>query len=383
MKVIFGLPYIVENDIDEIVDSLNSGWLGKGPKTAQFERSFANYIGISESNTVGLNSCTAGLFIALKGMGIGSGDEVIVPAMTFAATANVVENIGAKTVFADVFKNNGTIIPEEIEKKITSKTKAVIPVHYCGYPCKMDEICRIARKYKIAVIEDAAHSIEGIYNGKHLGLWGDAASFSFYATKNITTGDGGMLLTKNKKLADFARLYSTQGLSADAWKRQSSKKNKCYEVVIAGMKFNMIDLQAALGLHQFEQIEKYYKIRLNQWKTYCSELKNTGLIMPKLPENRNSRHSLHLFTILIDKKNCGYSRDDFQKALTEKGIGTGIHFISLHNHKFYKQKYDLKKSDYPFSDYISENTLSLPIGPSLKNNEQEYIIDTIKKCINN
>lgn len=383
MNIIFGKPYITEADEREIIHSIKSGWLGKGPKTAKFEKDFAEYIGILPQNTVGLNSCTAGLFIALKGLGIKANDEVIVPTMTYASTANVVENLNAKTVFADVFKANGTIDPKQIEQKITSKTKAIIAVHYCGFPCFMDEIIKIAKKYKLFVIEDAAHSIEGVYKNKHLGLWGDAASFSFYATKNITTGDGGILVSKNMKLTEFARLFSTQGMSADAWQRQNTKKNNYYQVIMAGMKYNMIDLMASLGLNQLKNIEKYYNIRLKQWNNYCSELARTGLILPELPKDKSSRHALHLFAILVDKKNVGLTRNDFQMKLTQAGIGTGIHFIALHNHKYYKNKYKYKKNDFPNSNYISERTLSLPIGPAVTENEQDYIISTIKKVLKN
>jgi len=380
-NIIFGKPYITRQNIEEIIDSLKNGWLGKGPKTALFEKNFSEYCG--GINTVGTNSCTAALFTALKYFKIKSGDEVIVPAMTFAATANVIENAGATVVFADVKKNTGIIDTISIEEKISSKTRAIIPVHYCGYPCDMDLICNIVQKKKIAVISDAAHCIEGKFKGRHVSQYGDAACFSFYATKNITTGDGGIIASRNKKITDFSRLYTTQGLSADAWTRQAVKNQNYYQVVVPGMKFNMIDLQAALGLDQLKKIEKFYDVRLKQWKIYCSELKDTGLTLPSFPEEKGSRHSLHLFTIIVDKKKCGVKRSVLQMKLSELGIGTGIHFNSLHNHKYYKEKYKLKKDSFPVSDYISERTLSLPIGPSLAEREQEYIIEKIKRILKN
>jgi len=375
-RIIFGKPYLSDAEKNEILDTLDSGWLGKGPKVAKFEKDFKNYIGCKY--VVALNSCTAGLFIALKYFGIKEGDEVITTPLTFAATANAIENCGATPIFVDVYKDNGTINADLIEEKITKKTKAILPVHYCGYPCEMDKILQIAKKYKLKLIEDAAHCIEGKYKGRKIGAIGDATSFSFYATKNITTGEGGALTTNDKKLYEFARLYSTQGLSADAWNRQTNSKQKYYEVVLPGFKFNMFDLQAALGIHQLKKINEFYKIRLVQWKKYTTELADTGLIMPKLSAVPGSVHALHLFTILVDKKLCGKNRDELQIELQKKGIGTGIHFISLHNHKFYMDKYKLKKSDFPNANYISERTLSLPIGPTLQDFEQEYIIKMIK-----
>jgi len=378
LKIIFGKPYITEKEIEEVIDSLKTGWIGKGPKTARFEKMFTEYSGAKYA--VALNSCTAALYISLRFFNIKEGDEVITTPLTFAATANVIENCDAKTIFVDVEKNSGCINPDLIEEKITKNTKAIIPVHYCGYPCEIEKIIKIAKKYKLKVIFDAAHCIEGKYRNKHIANFGDAVCFSFYATKNITTAEGGMLCTNNRKLYEYAKLFSTQGLSSDAWTR-SKQKDKYYSVILAGMKFNMCDLQAAIGIQQLLKIEKLYQIRLRQWQRYNLELKETGLILPLMPDEKIKRHSLHLYTILIDKKRCGISRDELKKELEKSGIGTGIHFISLHNHKYYKKKYNLKRSDFPNANYFSNTTLSLPIGPALTEKEQNYIIKMIRNYV--
>ncbi len=301
--------------------------------------------------------------------------------MTYAATANVIENCNAKTLFVDVNKNNGTINTDLIESKINKNTKAIIAVHYCGYPCDIDKIIKLGEKYRLAIIFDAAHCIEGYYKGKHISNYGDAACFSFYATKNITTGEGGTITTNNKDLYNFAKVYSMQGISSDAWNRKNDKENQYYDVILPGMKFNMMDLQAAIGIHQLNQIEKFYNIRLTQWKKYNEKLKDAGLILPILPVEKGFRHALHLYTILVDKKKCGLSRNELKTELEANGIGTGIHFISLHNHKYYKDKYNFNKNDFPIADYYSERTLSLPIGPALNESEHDFIIKTIKKII--
>jgi len=245
----------------------------------------------------------------------------------------------------------------------------------------MDNILKIAKKFNLKIIEDAAHCIEGFYKGKKVGAIGDCGSFSFYATKNITTAEGGMFVTNNKKLADYVRLFSMQGISSDAWNR--TKKQKYYDVVMQGFKYNMADINAAIGIHQLKKINEFYKIRLKQWKIYLEELGGSGLILPYLPEEKGTVHALHLFTILVDKKECGISRNELKNKLEEKGIGTGIHFISLHNHKYFKKNFGFKKNDFPNANYISDKTLSLPIGPSITEEEQEYVINVIRKILRN
>lgn len=379
--IIFGKPFLSDLEKNEVMDSLNSGWLSTGPKVTKFKEQFRKYIG--SKYAIPLNSCSAALFLSLKIFNISEGDEVITSPMTYAATVNVIEHTCAKPTFVDVDKNTGIINTDKIEETITRKTKAIIPIHYCGYPCDLDKINKIAKKYKLHVIEDAAHCIEGFYKNKKIGTLSDTTCFSFYATKNITSGEGGMLTTDNKRVAEAAQIYSSQGMSLNAWNRHSNKKyQNTYQVVLPGYKFNMMDLQAAIGIQQLKKIDKFYKLRQIQWITYINELKNTDLILPIFPPEKGSKHALHLFTILIDKKRVGLSRDDLQKKLRKKGIGTGIHFISIHNHKYYKEKYKFKKNDFPNANYISTNTLSLPIGPALTKKEQEYIIKSIKLIIN-
>ncbi|MBC8147451.1 MAG: DegT/DnrJ/EryC1/StrS family aminotransferase [Bacteroidetes bacterium] len=380
MKYItFGKPLIGENEKNEILDSLNNAWLGTGPKVAQFENSIKKYT--KAKYACALSSGTAALFLSMKALGIGPGDEVITTSLTFVATVNAIEHVGAKPVIVDVDKGTGNIDPVLIEDNITKRTKAIIPVHYCGLPCDMDEITRIAKKHKLYVIEDAAHCLEGSYKGRKIGSISTLTCFSFYATKNVTTGEGGMVVSNNKDLINKIRIYSLHGLCADAWKRYSDKGHKTYEVTVPGYKFNMMDLQAAIGIHQIKQIKSFYKIRLEQWRKYNNELKDLPVILPPPLPNRNILHALHLYTILIDKKKCSLTRENLQTKLHERGIGTGIHFIAVHNHKYYKKKYAFKPNSFPNANYVSERTISLPIGPALKKKEQDYIIKTLRAIL--
>src|SRR3989338_1751150 len=249
----FGSPLIEQPEIDEVVDSLKSGWLGTGPKVKKFEEMFSDYKSIKHS--VAVNSCTAALHLAMRVIGVKPGDEVIVPTMTFAATANAVIHAGGTPVFADCKKDTMNLNPADLEKKITKKTKAVIPVHFAGRPCDMDAIMAIAKKHNLKVIEDCAHAIESEYHGEKTGTFGDFGCFSFYATKNITTGEGGMVISRHEDLMNKIKIMALHGLSKDAWKRFSDEGYKHYYVVDRGFKYNMMDLQAAIGLHQLKRIE--------------------------------------------------------------------------------------------------------------------------------
>ncbi len=376
--LIFGSPQIKQDEIDEVVDSLKSGWLSTGPKAKKFEEMFREYIG--SKYAIALNSCTAGLYLSLLCCNIGNGDEVITTPMTFAATANVIEHVGAKPVFVDVGMDTININPEKILEKINAKTKAMLPVHFAGRPCNMDKICRIASENSLKIIEDGAHCIEGFYRGKKIGTIGDLTGFSFYVTKNLCCGEGGMVTTNNKDFAEKIQIYALHGLSKGAWGRYSDEGFKHYQVIVPGYKYNMMDLQAALGIHQLKRIEENLKRREEIWKKYDKAFKDLSLVTPKEPEP-NTRHARHLYTILLNLEELEADRDKIQQALYKENIGTGIHFISLHLHPYYKSKYRIKKEDFPNAAYISDRTISLPLSSKLTDEDVRDVIEAVTKVL--
>ncbi|MDI6703986.1 MAG: DegT/DnrJ/EryC1/StrS aminotransferase family protein [bacterium] len=371
----FGKPLISQDEIDEVVDTLRSGWLSTGPKVAIFEERFKEYIGVRHA--IALNSCTAGLHLALEVCGIKPGDEVITTPFTFCATANVITHLGAKVVFSDIDKDTLCIDPNEIERNITSRTKAIIPVHFAGQVCRMDEIYDIAKRYNLRVIQDAAHAIEATYKGKKVGSFPDLTSYSFYATKNLTTGEGGAVVTDNDSFAEKIRVLRLHGLTQDAWRRYEEVRH--YDVTIAGYKYNMMDIQAALGIRQLEKLERYLQIRERYFKMYDEAFSRIqGIILPKsIP---GIRHARHLYVIMLDLEQITIGRDEFLEALKAENIGTGIHFIPLHLHSFYR-KAGYKKGDFPQSEWAGERILSLPMSAGLTTKDIEDVISAVKKII--
>jgi dTDP-4-amino-4,6-dideoxygalactose transaminase len=376
--LIFGNPLIEEPEIQEVVDTLRSGWLGTGPKVARFEDLFKDYIG--SQYALALNSCTAGLHLAMVVTGIRKGDEVITSPLTFCATANAIVHTGATPVFVDVQKDTMNIDPNKIEEAITPRTRAIIPVHFAGRPCDMDAIMDIAKRHDLLVIEDAAHCIEGWYKGKKIGNIGDISCFSFYVTKNIVTGEGGMVTTNKEVWADKIKMYGLHGMSKDAWNRYSDDGFVHYQVTFPGFKYNMMDIQASLGIHQLKRIDKYLKRRKEIWQKYNNAFYSLPVTCP-LPPEKNTVHARHLYTPLFNIERINKSRDDIQKELHELNIGTGIHFISLHLHDYYRKTYGFKPDDYPNAKFISERTMSLPISPKLSNESVEYITETLRLLI--
>jgi len=377
--LVFGQPDIGQEEIDEVVDSLKSKWIGTGPKTHKFEDMFKKYVGAKYA--VAVNSCTAGLHLSLLVNGVGPGDEVITTPLTFCATANVIIHAGAKPVFADIKRDTMNIDPDKIEEKITKRTKAIIPVHMTGRACEMDKIMKIAKKNKLIVIEDAAHATESTCNGKKIGNIGNLTCFSFYVTKNLVTAEGGMVTLNNKKMADKLKIYALHGMDKDAWARYSDKGYKKYQVVYPGYKYNMTDLQAAMGIHQLKKIEKNSRRRKAIWKKYNEAFESLPVITPKEP-GKNCQHALHLYTLLIDKKMTGIDRDTFQQALFEENIGTGIHFSALHLHDYYRKTFGFKKGDFPNAEYISERTISLPFSSALTDQDVSDVIFAVKEILN-
>lgn len=376
--IVFGSPLIEDDEIEEVVDSLKSGWLGTGPKVHQFEQMFKDYKEVKHALAV--NSCTAALHLAMLAIGIGSGDEVIVPTMTFAATANSVIHTGATPVLADCQIDTMNIDPVDIERKITSKTKAIIPVHFAGRPCDMDTIMDIARRYNLKVIEDCAHAIETEYKGKKAGTIGDIGCFSFYVTKNIVTGEGGMCITDNEEYANKIKIMALHGLSKDAWKRFGDEGYKHYQVVYAGFKYNMMDIQAAIGIHQLPRVDRYWERRQDIWQEYNEAFKDLNITLPKPPE-QNTRHAYHLYTLLIDQEKKGICRDEFMNEMTKNNIGVGVHYIALHLHPFYQEKFQYERGDFPNAEQISDRTVSIPLSPKLNNENIDQVIQTINSIL--
>jgi len=374
--IVFGSPDIRREDMDEVHKTLCSGWISTGPKVELFEKKIKEYIGTKHALAV--NSCTAGLHLSMLVSGVKEGEEVITCPMTFAATANVIHHINAKPIFVDCLRDSGNIDPTQIEKKITDKTKAIIPVHFAGRPADMDAIMKIAKKHRLIVIEDSAHALEAKYKGKKVGAIGDLSSFSFYVTKNVTTGEGGMVTTNNDEYAQKIQQYALHGLSKGAWKRYSDEEFKHYQVVFPGYKYNMMDIQAAMGLPQLARIEENLKRREEIWKQYDEQFSDLPLSTPELPQ-KDTRHARHLYQILVDLDRVTTDRDTIQKALFYENIGTGIHYVSLHLHAYYRETYGFKENDFPNAKFISERTLSLPLSPKLTDNDVESVIKAVRK----
>lgn len=376
--LIYGSPLIEQEEINEVIASLKSGWLGTGPKVKKFEEMFKGY---KNSNfAIALNSCTAALHLSMLSIGIKSKDEVIVPSMTFAATANAVIHAGGTPIFADCKKNTMNIDPLDIERKITPKTKAIIPVHFAGRPCDMDALADIANRHKLKIIEDCAHAIEAKYNGGKTGTFGELGCFSFYVTKNIITGEGGMIITDNEDYANQIKILALHGMSKDAWWRFSDEGYKHYQVIYSGFKYNMMDLQAAIGIHQLPRIKKYWKRRQEIWNRYNEAFKDLPVFIPRSVES-SSKHAYHLYTLMLDIDHLKITRDEFLNEMTKQNIGVGVHYIALHLHPYYKHTYGYKSGDFPNAEWVSNRTVSLPLSAKLKDEDVQDVIEAVKTVI--
>ncbi len=374
--LIFGKPLIEEDEIEEVVHSLKSGWIGTGPKVFQFEEMFRKYK--NTKHAIALNSCTAAIHLSCLAAGIGENDEVITTTMTFCATVNAIIHSGATPVLVDCEKNSFNIDPQLIEEKITKRTKAILIVHFAGRPCNMDAIMDIVKRHNLILIEDCAHAIEAEYKGKKIGTFGGFGCFSFYATKNVVTGEGGMIITDNEEHANKIKILALHGMDHDAWKRFADEGYKHYLVTECGFKYNMMDLQAAIGIHQLGRIGSYWEKRKFIWQKYDEAFKDLPIETPKTPDT-DTRHAFHLYTILIDDKKTGLSRDEFLIAMTAENIGIGVHYRSIPTHPYYQQTLGLSPEDYPNSYYIGERTVSLPLSPKLSNEDVEDVIKAVKK----
>ena len=365
---------IGEEEVKEIIQTLNSGWLTTGQKTRLFEKTFADYIGCKHA--IGLNSCTSGLHLSLVVSGVSSGDEVITSPITFPATTNVIVHQNAKPVFVDVEPETLNINCSEIESKINNKTKAILPVHFAGHPCDMDSIISLAQKHNLTVIEDAAHALESKYHGNKIGAIGNFTAFSFYATKNITTGEGGMLTTNDDHYADKLRILSLHGISKNAWKRYGKEGFQHWELLMPGYKYNMFDVQASLGIHQIKKVESFLNRRVQIVKKYNDAFEKTEEIQLLKPES-NIKHAHHLYVIVIKTENLKVSRDKVLNEIQKRGIGVAVHFRSLHLQPFFKQHFNYKKGMFPQAEYLSDRVISLPLYPKMTDEDVSRVIETV------
>jgi dTDP-4-amino-4,6-dideoxygalactose transaminase len=370
----FALPTIDEAEVNEVADTLRSGWITTGPRTQEFARRFAGRCGAKYA--VPVNSCTAALHLSLLASGIGLGDEVITSPLTFCSTANVIVHTGATPVLADIDAATMNIDPAAVERAVTAKTKAVIPVHYAGQPAEMDEILSIARQRGLTVIEDAAHAPFAEYKGKVLGTIGDATCFSFYATKNLTTAEGGMLTTDDEALYKKASALSLHGLSHDAWDRYTEKGSWYYEVVYPGFKYNMFDMQAALGLIQLDRFDAMQACHDEIAAAYHAAF--AGHPALNVPIARDHvRHVWHLYPLRLRLDALTIDRAAFIDELKARNIGTSVHFIPVHLHPYYRDRFGFKRGDYPVAEAAYDAEISLPIYPRMTDADVQDVVEAV------
>jgi perosamine synthetase len=370
----FHRPSIGEEEIAEVVDTLRSGWLTTGPKVRQFERAFADYVGVPHA--VAVNSCTAALHLALDAIGLRAGDEVIVPTYTFTATGEVVTYFGARPVLADSTDGGFHVSARTIEPMITPKTKSIVVVHFAGESCDMDPILELARHHRIPVIEDAAHSFPATYKRRMVGTLGDVATFSFYATKTISTGEGGILATAREDWQGRARMMALHGMSRDAWKRYAPGGNWYYEVEDFGFKYNMTDLAAAIGIHQLRRAEEFQKRRREIALRY-----NEGfapLDTCEVPrETGHGTHAWHLYPLRLELATLRGGRAEFIQRLGDRGVATSVHFIPLHHHPAYRRAFGYAPGDFPAADLAFPRVVSLPIYPAMTDDDVLRVIEAV------
>jgi dTDP-4-amino-4,6-dideoxygalactose transaminase len=366
----WSLPLIGEEEIQEVADALRSGWITTGPRVKRFERQFASYTGVTHA--VAVSSCTAALHISLAALGIGPGDEVIVPTMTFCSTANVVVHLGATPVLVDV-DDDLLIDVACVERAITPRTKAIIPVHYGGQPCDLDALTEVGARYGIPILEDAAHAVGAEYGNRKIGSHSLAVSFSFYANKNMSTGEGGMIATNDTGFADHCRRLSLLGMSRDAWKRYTEAGSWEYEVVEAGYKANMTDVQAAMGIHQLAKLDSFNQRRIDIADRYDEAFGSlAGIILPR--RKPEGKHVFHLYAVQLVPGIAKLSRNDFIDRLRELNVGTSVHFIPLHRHLLYKDRGDC----FPVADRIFAGLVSLPCYPKMTDGDVLDVIHSVR-----
>jgi len=374
----FHSPVIAENEISAVVEVLKSGWLTTGAKVQEFERSFGELIGCRHA--VAVNSGTAALHLALAAIGIQRGDEVILPTMTFGATAEVVLYFGAKPVLVDCDPDTLNMAPDGLEAAFNSKTKAIIPVHFGGQPCDMERILRFAREHDLRVVEDAAHALPAYYRGRPIGGIGDITCFSFYATKTITTGEGGMATTDNPEWAERIRMLSLHGISHDAWNRYSAEGSWYYEILCPGYKYNLTDIAASLGVEQLKKCNAFFESRRRIAAAYHEGFADLPEI--KTPVCKpDVQHAWHLYVIQLELERLSINRRDFIEALRQKNIGTSVHFIPLHLHPYYRNTFGYRPGDFANASAVFERIISLPIYPKMTDADVNDVVEAVRSII--
>src|SRR5208282_1034538 len=370
----FHRALIEEEEINAVLEALRSGWLTTGPRVREFEEAFARFTGAAHA--VALNSCTAALHLAIAAVGISEGDEVIVPTMTFAATGEVVLYFKAWPVLVDCSPGSFHVDPKEIERAITSRTRAILPVHYAGYACDMDPILEIARKHDLKVIEDAAHALPSLYKGRMVGSLGDISCFSFYATKTLTTGEGGMATTENPEYADRIRMLSLHGISRDAWKRYTAEGSWRYDILEVGYKYNLTDLQAALGLAQLAKCDAMRARRAALADRYTQALESVSAFeTPRTPGDVS--HAWYLYVLRVNPSALRIDRDRVIEELKLRGIGTSVHFIPLHLHPLYQGRLGYSAGEFPNAEREFQRAISLPIYPAMTDEDADRVIEAL------
>ncbi|MFP7753262.1 DegT/DnrJ/EryC1/StrS family aminotransferase [Thermodesulfobacteriota bacterium B35] len=382
----FALPLIGEDEINEVIDSLRSGWITTGPKVRRFERDFSAYLGGGFS--IAVNSATSGLHLALECIGVGKGDRVITTPYTFTATAEVIRYLGADPIFVDIDPDTCNISPgsiarylDELPDKELRRIKAILPVHFAGQACDMDPICEIARDYGLKVIEDAAHALPCTYKKRAIGTLGDITVFSFYVTKTLATGEGGMIVTNNEEWARHMKVMRLHGISRDVFARyRSNKPSWYYEVVAPGFKYNMPDIAAALGIHQLRKVDYFRQRRAEIARRYREGLGELPVRLPQVTRP-DDIHAWHLYVIQLDPAECTIDRNRFIELMSEAGIGTSVHFIPLHIHPYWQKKYGLAADDYPVAYSVYSRSVSLPIYPAMSDRDVERVVHTVRTVV--
>lgn len=369
---------IGEEEVSEVLEVLRSGWLTTGPKVREFEREFAAMVGAEHA--IAVNSCTAALHLALEAAGVNEGDEVLVPTMTFAATAEVVTYFKARPVLIDCVQDTLNLNTEGIQQAITDKTRAIIPVHFAGHPCDLRPIQAIAKDHSLHVIEDAAHALPARYHGKMIGSISDATCFSFYATKNITTGEGGMVTTNNAEWAARMRMMSLHGLSRDAWNRYSAQGSWYYEILSPGFKYNLTDIAAALGLAQMKKCERFWKGRERYAALYQEGFQDLPEVMCP-PTAPHVQHAWHLYVIQLNLDRLRIGRDEFIRQLQQAGVGCSVHFIPLHLHPYHRNRGGYRPDDFPVASAVFQRIVSLPLYSKMTEDEVTRVVETVRDLV--
>jgi dTDP-4-amino-4,6-dideoxygalactose transaminase len=374
--LVFGAPSIGAEEKAEVLACMDSGWLGSGPRVAELERRLRAYL--DAPAVVAVNSCTAALHLSLRVLDLPPGSEVITTAMTFCATANAIVHAGCEPVFADCDRATLTVDPEDVRRRITRRTRAIVPVHFAGRPCDMAALSRIAEEHGLALVEDAAHALEATVGGRHCGTLGDFGCFSFYVTKSLTTVEGGLVVARDPRTADRLKTLALHGMTADAWRRYGDQGFVHYEVVEPGFKYNLTDLAASIGLHQLTGLETRWQRRREIWTFYQDELGALPLHLPA-PEAPGTRHALHLFTCLVDDTKTSVTRDQVLARLHALRIGAGVHYRAVHEHPFYRRVYGARTGKLPNAEWVGARTFSLPLTGGMTPEDAADVVRALRQ----